>query len=194
MGAFEFDSKADLSARSCNFCGNGSNESNGRNEETCIIVQKIFDQCRIQKCLGSSILGPARAARSETPSCNDMLCEGDIIIPPCNAADVTIRDLDLTRIEILRKRPNPLQKGCWDIELKYVFNYTLEFRRADGCFIGTIDATNSHHLRVTLFGSTEADVTTVSRSVRECRIQGRTVHHCGGESSCAECRAAFPRL
>lgn len=112
MGAFEFDSKADLSARSCNFCGNGSNESNGRNEETCIIVQKIFDQCRIQKCLGSSILGPARAARSETPSCNDMLCEGDIIIPPCNAADVTIRDLDLTRIEILRKRPNPLQKGC----------------------------------------------------------------------------------
>ena len=91
MGAFEFDSKADLSARSCNFCGNGSNESNGRNEETCIIVQKIFDQCRIQKCLGSSILGPARAARSETPSCNDMLCEGDIIIPPCNAADVTIR-------------------------------------------------------------------------------------------------------
>ena len=35
MGAFEFDSKADLSARSCNFCGNGSNESNGRNEETC---------------------------------------------------------------------------------------------------------------------------------------------------------------
>ena len=132
MGAFEFDSKADLSARSCNFCGNGSNESNGRNEETCIIVQKIFDQCRIQKCLGSSILGPARAARSETPSCNDMLCEGDIIIPPCNAADVTIRDLDLTRIEILRKRPNPLQKGCWDIELKYVFNYTLEFRRADG--------------------------------------------------------------
>ena len=44
MGAFEFDSKADLSARSCNFCGNGSNESNGRNEETCIIVQKIFDQ------------------------------------------------------------------------------------------------------------------------------------------------------
>ena len=86
-----------------------------------------------------------------------MLCEGDIIIPPCNAADVTIRDLDLTRIEILRKRPNPLQKGCWDIELKYVFNYTLEFRRADGCFIGTIDATSSHHLRVTLFGSTEAD-------------------------------------
>ena len=44
MGAFEFDSKADLSARSCNFCGNGSNESNGRNEETCIIVPEMLGQ------------------------------------------------------------------------------------------------------------------------------------------------------
>ena len=166
MGAFEFGSKPDLSARNCCFCGCGNNNDNDKDErqeeETCIIAQKIFDQCRIQKCLNSNILGPARAARSSNPSCNDMLCEGDIIVPPCNAADVTIRDLDLSRIEILRKRPNPLQRGCWDIELKYVFNYTLEFRRADGCFIGTIDATNSYHLRVTLFGSTEADVTTVT--------------------------------
>lgn len=149
MGAFEFD----LSARNC---GNNSDSA------TCIIAQKIFDQCRIQKCLTSDILGPARAARNNGSGCNDMLCEGDIIIPPCNAADVTIRDLELDRIEIVRKKPNPLQEGCWDVELKYVFNYTLEFRRADGCFIGHIDATNMYHLRVTLFGSTEADVTTVT--------------------------------
>ncbi|MBQ7758521.1 hypothetical protein [Anaerotignum sp.] len=164
MGAFEFEHKPDLSARNCCFCGssNENNEDNNEREETCIIAQKIFDQCRIQKCLNSDILGPARAARGSGNSCNDMLCEGDIIIPPCNAADVTIRDLELKRIEILRKKPNPLQRGCWDLELKYVFEYTLEFRRADGCFIGTIDATNTYHLRVTLFGSTEADVTTVT--------------------------------
>lgn len=167
MGAFEFDCKADLSARNCCFCG-GSNtndevsNTNDTRGETCIIAQKIFDQCRIQKCLTSDILGPARAAKSASPSCNDMLCEGDIIVPPCNAADVSIRDLELDRIEILRKKANPLQKGCWDLELKYVFNYTLEFRRADGCFIGSIDATNMYNLRVTLFGSTEADVTTVT--------------------------------
>ena len=152
MGAFEFD----LSARNC------ENSNSSGAGETCIIAQKIFDQCRIQKCLTSDILGPARAARANGASCNDMLCEGDIIVPPCNAADVTIRDLELDRIEILRKRPNPLQEGCWDLELKYVFNYTLEFRRADGCFIGCIDATNMYNLRVTLFGSTEADVTTVT--------------------------------
>ena len=154
MGAFEFD----LSARNC--CGNNSNTSGAG--ETCIIAQKIFDQCRIQKCLTSDILGPARAARNNGNSCNDMLCEGDIIVPPCNAADVSIRDLELDHIEILRKKANPLQEGCWDLELKYVFNYMLEFRRADGCFIGCIPATNSYNLRVTLFGSTEADVTTAT--------------------------------
>lgn len=77
MGAFEFDSKADLSARSCNFCGNGSNESNGRNEETCIIVQKIFDQCRIQKCLGSSILGPAVPQGAKPPAAT--ICSARVI-------------------------------------------------------------------------------------------------------------------
>ena len=152
MGAFEFD----LSARNC------SDHHAGGSGETCIIAQKIFDQCRIQKCLTSNILGPARAANANGNSCNDMLCEGDIIIPPCNAADVSIRDLELRNIEILRKKPNPLQDGCWDLELKYVFNYTLEFRRADGCFIGCIPATNSYNLRVTLFGSNEADVTTAT--------------------------------
>lgn len=151
MGAFEFD----LSTR------NNDNNSNS-NGAACIIAQKIFDQCRIQKCLTSDILGPARAARGNGNSCNDMLCEGDIIVPPCNAADVTIRELELDRIEILRKKPNPLQEGCWDVELKYVFNYILEFRRADGCFIGYIPATNMYNLRVTLFGSTEADVTTAT--------------------------------
>lgn len=189
MGAFEFDSKADLSARSCNFC---NNDNNGRNEETCIIAQKIFDQCRIQKCLGSSILGPARAAQSRTPGCNDMLCEGDIIIPPCNAADVTIRDLELTRIEIIRKRPNPLQKGCWDVELKYVFDYTLEFRRADGGFIGDIDATNSHHLRVTLFGSTEADVTTATDQFRNATSKGGPFVIAEGKAVALSAELRFP--
>lgn len=149
MGAFEFD----LSARNCNSCNSNANcntncgTSNDCNcgcvagadstkGETCIIAQKIFDQCRIQKCLTADILGPARAAKNAVPNCNEMLCEGDIIVPPCNAADVSIQDLELERIDILRKKPNPLQEGCWDLELKYVFNYTLEFQRADGCPYG----------------------------------------------------------
>ena len=111
---------------------------------------------------------------------------------PLMPADVTIRDLDLTRIEILRKRPNPLQKGCWDIELKYVFNYTLEFRRADGCFIGTIDATSSHHLRVTLFGSTEADVTTVTDQFENAASKGGPFIIAEGKAVALNAELRFP--
>ena len=68
MGVFEFD----LSARNC--CNNSSNNSNNSNTgagETCIIAQKIFDQCRIQKCLTADILGPARAARANISGWSD---------------------------------------------------------------------------------------------------------------------------
>ncbi|WP_304507265.1 hypothetical protein [Anaerotignum sp.] len=156
MGAFEFDSNNNLSARNC---GCGSNAGRG---EVCIIAQKILDQCRIQKCLTPDILGPARAATNPVPCCNEMFCDGDIIVPPCNATDVIMKHLRLKKIEIIRKTPSPLQSGCWDIELKYIFEYTLEFRRADGCFIGCIDATNSYTLKLTLFGGSETDITVVN--------------------------------
>lgn len=156
MGAFEFENKSDLQARNCG-CGCGQERG-----EACIIAQKIFDQCRVQKCLTSDILGPARIACNHGPNCGDMLCDGDIIIPPVNAASVTMHNPVLSRIDILRKCPNGFQEGCWDMELRYVFDYTLEFRRADGCPIGCIDGSNSYNLKVTLFGSTESDVTTAT--------------------------------
>ncbi len=146
MGTFELENIVGISAE----CKNPN--------EDCIIAQKIFDQCRLQKCLSPAILGPARAARN-VPTCNEMLCEGDIIVPPCNAASVTMKNLNLTKIEILSKTQNPLKDGCWDIELKYVFNYNLEFRKSDGTEICCIPATSVYTLKVTLFGSSESDVT-----------------------------------
>ena len=161
MGAFEFNNNTELSTRNSS-CGCGSNTGSG---ETCIIAQKIFDQCRIQKCLTPDILGPARASNNHGSCCNgnDVFCDGDIIIPPSNATDVIIRNLVLRRIEIIRKAPSPLQPGCWDIVLRYVFDYTLEFRRSDGCFIGCVNATSSYTLKITLFGgSTATDVLSVN--------------------------------
>lgn len=149
MGAFELDNTVNLTTE----CRNSGEE--------CIIAQKIFDQCRLQKCLTPAILGPARAAKN-VPTCNEMLCEGDIIVPPCNAASVTMKNLKLTKIEILSKKPSTLQSGCWDIELKYVFHYDLEFRKADGSCIGCIAASSVYTLKVTLFGSSESEVTFVS--------------------------------
>jgi len=149
MGTFELENSIDISAE----CRTPS--------ENCIIAQKIFDQCRLQKCLSPAILGPARAART-IPACNEMFCEGDIIVPPCNAASVTMRNLILSKIEILSKKKNPLKNGCWDIEIKYVFKYTLEFRKSDGTEICSIPATSVYTLKVTLFGSTESDVTSAT--------------------------------
>lgn len=147
MGAFELDNTIGISSR--NKC------------EECIIAQKIFDQCRIQKCLTPAVLGPARAARNIS-SCNEMLCEGDIIVPPCNAASVTLRNMELSKIEIVCKKPNTLRSGCWDIEIKYVFHYDLEFRKAEGSVIGCIAASNIYNLKVTLFGASESEVTVAS--------------------------------
>ena len=158
MGVYEFD-RAQLSARSCNCSSNGTADATVG--ETCIIAQKIFDQCRIQKCLTSAILGPARAGKNGCGCC-DMLCEGEIIVPPANATDVTIRNLELTSIEILRKKANTLQNGCWDVDLKYTFRYELEFMGPNGCTIGCINAVSTYTMKVTLFGSTESDVTTTS--------------------------------
>ena len=66
MGVYEFD-RAQLSARSCNCSSNGTADATVG--ETCIIAQKIFDQCRIQKCLTSAILGPARAGKNALAIC-----------------------------------------------------------------------------------------------------------------------------
>jgi hypothetical protein len=158
MGAFELDNNVTIKAE----C-----RSSQQQREECIIAQKIFDQCKIQKCLTPAILGPARAARN-VPTCNEMLCEGDIIVPPCNAATVSIKNLELERIEILSKRRNPFKPGCWDVELKYVIFYDLEFRRADGTCIGCIGAVTNYTLKVTLFGSDESEITVASDLYGSC--------------------------
>ena len=72
MGTFEFDR-----------CEN----SNSAFSNECIMANRVFDQCRLQLCLTPDVLGPSRASRCTT-ACGDMFNEGDIIVPPCNAASV----------------------------------------------------------------------------------------------------------
>lgn len=149
MGAYELSNQVGLSAE------------NKTCTDECIIAQKIFDQCRIQKCLTPCILGPARASRTGT-FCGELLCEGDIIIPPCNAASVSLTKFKIKKIEITKKKKSPLKTGCWDIDIRYVFHYHLVFYKADGTEICTIPAFSSYSAKVTLFGSTETDVTVVT--------------------------------
>ncbi len=125
--------------------------------DECLVALKIYDSCRKQDCLTEEQIGPARSA--QTTNIGDRyLYEGEIIEPPSNAASVTVERLRVKRIIIVDKEPNPFKSGYWDIDLKYVFEYRLTFREADGEVIGSVLANNIYNKKVTLFGSTNGDM------------------------------------
>ena len=139
----------------CESTLNNSVNSNSITED-CIIAYKIFDQCRKQICLTPCILGPARCARNSA-SCSDIVQEGDIIVPPVNAASVALDDLKLCKILITKKKENAFRTGYWDVEVKFVFCYTLTFRDSECCIISCKNATSIYTLQATLFGSIGSD-------------------------------------
>ena len=139
----------------CDSVLNSSVQSNAVTEN-CIIAYKIFDQCRKQICLTPCILGPARSSRAST-ACSEILQEGDIIVPPINAASVTMDDLSLCKVLITKKKENAFRTGYWDVEAKFVFCYTLTFRDSDCNFITCKCATSVYTMQITLFGSVGSD-------------------------------------
>lgn len=145
-----------MATDSCS-CVNSANTNNRRPSEECIIAKKLFDQCRIQKCLTPDVLGPARAL-CDTCACGRNYQEGDIIVPPCNATNVLIKNFRLCRIEIRRKTPNPFREGFWDVDIHFVFAYQLVFYTSGNCELCTIDAYSSYNTKVTLFGAPDTGI------------------------------------
>jgi len=159
MGAFEFGGTGVNNAQAAN--ANRGNLDPRRLREECIIAMKVYDSCRQQDCLTAAQMGPARAA--ECGCIGDQhFKEGDVINPPDNAAAVTIDRMKVKRIIIVEKEPNPFKNGYWDIDLKYVFEYRLTFREADGTLIGSIKANSIFNKKVTLFGSIGTDIVIAS--------------------------------
>ena len=149
MGAFEFGGNGMNNTQVASV--NRGNLDPRRLREECIIAMKVYDSCRQQDCLTAAQMGPARAA--ECGCIGDQhFKEGDVINPPDNAAAVTIDRMKVKRIIIVEKEPNPFKNGYWDIDLKYVFEYRLTFREADGSLIGSIKANSIYNKKVTLFG------------------------------------------
>lgn len=128
-----------------------------RLREECIIALKVYDSCRQQDCLTPAEIGPARAAECVSIG-GETFGEGDVIDPPNDAAAVTIDRLKVKKIIIVDKEPNPFRNGFWDIDLKYVFEYRLTFREADGSIIGSVKANSIFNKKVTLFGSVGSDL------------------------------------
>lgn len=136
--------------------GNGCNDKH-REREECIIAYKIYDSCRQQDCLTPNELGPARSVEDV---CIDgqHINEGDVIDPPNDAAAVTVDKIRIEKVIITNKEPNPFKQGFWDVDIKYVFNYNLTFREADGSIIGKLKANSIYNKKLTLFGSNSTDL------------------------------------
>ncbi len=142
MGIFDFETNS--------VCGNN------KIKDECLIAMKVYDSCRQQDCLDSGIIGPARAAYN-TSYCGITISQGEIITPPSNAASVTIADLRVERVVIVSKTPSNFKLGFWDIDLKYVFSYTITFRDINGDGLCSIQAQSVYNKIVTLFGSTTTE-------------------------------------
>lgn len=132
-----------------------------RLREECLISLKVYDSCRKQECLTEKEIGPARAADC---GCLDgqHYREGEIIEPPRRAASVSICNLVIKKVLIVDKRPCQFKKGFWNIDIKFVFEYDLIFREADGCAYDPIRANSIFNRRVTLFGSVGGDIVSVT--------------------------------
>lgn len=155
MGAFELNSRID---KNDDVMGvQGQRLDPRRLREECIIALKVYDSCRQQDCLTINEIGPARAAECVCIG-DERIEEGDVIDPPSNAATVTIDRLRIKKIIIVEKEPNPFRNGFWDIDIKYVFEYRLTFREADGSVIGSIRANSIFNKKITLFGSVGSDL------------------------------------
>jgi len=126
-------------------------------KDECIIAYKVYDSCRRQNCLTYRELGPARAAGLFTIG-DVQYNEGDVIQPLGGAASITMEKLHIKKIQVVDKQPSPFRAGFWDVGIKYVFEYRLTFREADGCIIAQTKATSVFNMKATLFGSVGADL------------------------------------
>ena len=122
-----------------------------------IIALKIYDICRNQDCLDFNTIGPARAAE-EIEIDQVIIHEGQIIVPPHDAASVSMEDLYIKEIIIVDKKPSSLRRGFWEVELKYVIGYHLVFRGVNSKDEKVVKAFSMFNRKVTLFGSEGADL------------------------------------
>ncbi|MCL2855866.1 MAG: hypothetical protein FWE21_09685 [Defluviitaleaceae bacterium] len=113
-----------------------------------ILTMKIYDSCRSKDCLTPQELGPAR----------DL--SGDPVRPPDEARSVSVDNLTVGRIGIMKKQPSPFRNGFWDLEIQYLLAYELKYFSADGQHIDIQPAISTVTRRLSLFGSVGRNIST----------------------------------
>ena len=136
----------------------------------CISIPKIFDQCRLQVCLTPNDIGSARADFSPV-NCNNkntcqcqmngrQSCSSEVIVPPQNAVSVTVENFCIKSMNILSKTKSAFRRGLFDLNIRFIFSYTLVFYNSDNMEIDRIAACSSFTTTVSLFGGDDICVAT----------------------------------
>ena len=143
-------------------------------KDECIIAFKVYDQCRQQDCLTPAMLGPAvYAGPTGCTLGGEVETNGSMLMVPSSATSAVIvpGSVHISDILIPGKTPNQLKPGYYNVDLKIIISYTLRFADIDGIPILLICGYNQSPdvlaesvctKQVTLFGSTNSDVTAVS--------------------------------
>ena len=162
-----------------------------------IVAYKVSDSCRRQDCLTVRELGPSLTAAE---------CRGNIVWAPEYTESVSMSNLKISKIHIVSKEPCPFRNGFWNIDIEYTFDYKLTFQDSKGCTLDIVDAYNTFHSKVTLFGSINNNLTIVTdlfthnsesatfESAPFVRIEAKAVglaaklhrHHAKGYEHCQE--------
>ncbi|MDR3091880.1 MAG: hypothetical protein LBU36_06800 [Clostridiales bacterium] len=124
--------------------------------EESLLAFKVYDSCRAQECLTDLEIGPAKAAEDFDDGAGFTVSAGQTAEPPAGAGSASAERLTVKKIAITGKEPNPFERGYWDIDVKYVFGYTLVFRDGAGAVVLRIPCENVYSKRVTLYGGAGA--------------------------------------
>lgn len=149
--------------------------SSPRPTKECIIAQKIFDQCRLQICLTSNIIGPARAIPGGQ-SCCTTSGRGDVITPPANAVSVAVRNLCTSNVAVINKTPCSLRLGFWDITIKFTFTYCLIFFDSENQEISSTLAQNTYTTTLCLYGGQTMCITSYNEAFPSTQLGGPFVN------------------
>ena len=117
-----------------------------------IIAFRVYDSCCHKECLNGNNLRQVHADENIKAS-EKVFVKGGAVSPPQDTEEIGVDNLRISKILITDKKPNKLEKGFWDITIRYIFEYIMTFKYKNDIVIGTIKVKNDFIQKVTLFGA-----------------------------------------
>jgi len=78
--------------------------------------------------------------------------KGEPIPVPVGAVSVVVHDMTVKAVKVVSEKPSVFKKGIWDLELDYIFEYSLDFKNCNNRTIQSTDAFSAFNKTVSLYG------------------------------------------